>query len=214
MKRAFTLSEILVCVGIIGVISAFMLGSVRTNYDKQNIMLFKKTFKDIQEICAELITDTSLFPDIDEGFKIRIKSNGGGNEREDAVFFCEELTRRLIGNDINCDITNATDESFTPNITLSNGVQIAGLGRTARFTGANLANFIEDHIDICVDTNGNNRPNLGCNSGNTAVSARDRFRIRIYSNGKVTTDSSWNFENAIFLEQNRGIDLNSEDFAD
>ena len=120
--------------------------------------------------------------------------------------------------DINCpedsEPPTSMDTNFVSkrNITLSNGVEIAGLGHP--FHDANLANYIEEYIDICIDTNGPAGPNKGCEAANTLVENRDRFRIRIYYTGKVTVDSSWNFENAILGTIDNPADLKSKDYPD
>ena len=45
MKKAFTLIEIMICLGIIGVISAFMLMHMRANTVKQNVLLYKNNIQ-------------------------------------------------------------------------------------------------------------------------------------------------------------------------
>lgn len=238
MKKAFTMAEVLVCVGIIGIMSSLTLMHVRSNNVKQNILLYKNTFASIQEVASKLVGDTTVFPVPQDGFR-RSAANvtvANINTASDASYFCEQLTNKLITKktraekrtisgeqktvnvrDVKCNLSvravgeGATEKSFDPNITLSNGVQIAGLDIPFS-EDTNRNDFIESHLDICIDTNEGRGPNKGC--VDTAVKDRDRFRIRIYFNGKVTTDPAWVFENEILDPSENSVNLKSEKFSD
>ena len=147
-----------------------------------------------------------------------------GNTPADAQYFCKMFTDKLITDrynangerDINCETTGNIDSTFTPNITLSNGVQIAGLGAGAKFSeDKDLSDYEESYIDICVDTNGAAGPNNGCDKVESdPILRRDRFRIKINYNGRFTTDPKWRIENEILDPENRATDIKSEDFPD
>ena len=235
MKKAFTLAEVLVAVAIAGVISAFMLMQINKNNVQQNILLYKRTFTNLQDIVSNIAGDTRIFPLPEYGMKYGTGSDNADdiNKAKDAQYLCRQITNRLITDkykvesgvnvrDVNCgDGSTAleipTDETFVANtnITLTNGTVIAGLGQVFTITSNDQKNnFIDDYIDLCIDTNGDKAPNKGCISNNTGVDKRDRFRIRIYFDGKVTTDSTWRFENEILYPSGSTMDLKSKDFAD
>lgn len=239
MKKAFTLAEVLVAVAIAGVISAFMLMQINKNNVQQNILLYKKTFTNLQDIVSNIAGDTRIFPLPEHGMKYSIgadESEGKTNDingAKNAQYLCQQITNRLITDkykvksganvrDVNCGdgskaLKTPTDDTFkaNTNITLTNGTVIAGLGQVFTITSNDQKNnFIDDYIDLCIDTNGDKAPNKGCISNNTGVDKRDRFRIRIYFNGKVTTDSTWKFENEILYPSGSTMDLKSKDFED
>ncbi len=254
MKKAFTLTEMIVVLGLIGVITAIMMTQVRSMHDKQNILLYKNSFSTLQGISSKLAGDTTLFPIPELGFKYgKIASRNtddeaegnraailaGGNTAADAEYFCRMFTNKLLTEryrnateddvnaglativgeeirDINCETAGNIDSTFTPNITLPNGVQISGLGAGAIFSDDDdLRDYNESHINICVDTNGTAGPNNGCDQVESdPILRRDRFRIRINYNGRFTTDLNWRIENEILDPENRATDIKSEDFPD
>ena len=217
MKKAFTLSEVLVCVAIIGTLSSLMLIHLNGMRVQQNVFLYKKTFSDLQNLIGKMAGDTSIFPVYEDALKRSPNNIGDANQEADAVYFCKQLTKRLVTDNesaIDCkSISNSpSDTSYSPNITLTTGVQIAGLGKI--FDDGDAANYIEDFITLCVDTNGDKAPNKGCDADNSVVNKRDRFRIKVYYTGKLATDENWTFENQILMTQSGAAKLKSEDYPD
>ncbi len=236
MKKAFTLAEMLICIAIIGTISAFTMMNIKNNAVKQNILLFKKTYSDLQEVVSRIAGDTRIFPIPEYGMKYGTGSDKAAdiNKAKDANYTCKEITKRLItdigkssdfndkltAGNINCGngssaLDAPSDDAFVTNITLVNGVQVAGLGQIFNITtDTQKDNFLEDYIDLCIDTNGDKAPNKGCVTENSDTKERDRFRIRVFYDGKITLDPTWKFENEILYPQGSTMDLKSENFAD
>lgn len=116
-------------------------------------------------------------------------------------FFCSELIRVInilqtpARNGLPATPTcegEANMDAPNLNITMANGVQLFNVSENT-FEGADDDAYISNHIDIIIDTNGRKGPN-----SLAATDKRDRFRLRIDFDGKVTTDASWTAENAIF----------------
>ena len=66
-KKGFTLAEVLITLGIIGVVSAMvtpMLGSITPNKEKMQVI---KAYKTLNDITQEFLHDPSLFFDPEEG---------------------------------------------------------------------------------------------------------------------------------------------------
>lgn len=206
MKKAFTLAEMLISIVIIGVIASIMMSAVNKVNPDENVLLYKKAFFTIQEAVSVLINDSTKYGDTEDLLKRR-PENTGAHEEADVLYLCQEMAGVLntIGT-IDCS------KSATTNFTLSNGATISGIKGT--FANADINNYIEDHIDICVDANGDEAPNEGCETEVGAIKNRDRFRIRLYYNGKVTTSSNWKFENAILQSGAKNLKFDSTKYAE
>ncbi len=222
-NRAFTLAEMMVSFVMVAAITSILIGTFRDSGPQENILNYRKTYTTLQQAITQLANDKMVFPNEDHVFMIdgRINTdgtyshmatvNGATNyfsnvneeivENASSTFFCSELIRVInilqtparnglpatptCEGDANMDAPNL-------NITMANGVQLFNVGGNT-FSGADDDNFISDHIDIIIDTNGRKGPN-----STDPTAKRDRFRLRINYDGKITTDSNWTAENAIF----------------
>ena len=212
MKKAFTFVEIMISAAILGVIAVMMISSVNKAQPDRNILIYKKSFYTMQDVARTLVNDTGKFGDPEAMFKRAGTNNSDTiNTAADAQYFCEQVAGILntVGT-INCA------ENAAPNFVLSNGSSFTGFGSTFNeASDEQKAAYINDYLDICVDTNGREKgPNSGCTPEGTAVKNRDQFRIRIYFDGKVTTDNSWRMENEILTRGNDVTKLDSLEFAE
>ncbi len=171
MKKAFTLSEVLISLAIIGVISAILipvLNNVRP--DKERI-LYKKAMYTLQNAISTALNDNSE--------KVANSAAYWGDSTTDSTAFCADVAGALnVVGTINCGITGS---STSPNFVTVNGSKWWGLGGD-KFTqsGSNMSKV------ITVDVDGNN----GKNSDGV-----DQLKIKVRFDGKVSTDSSWSTEN-------------------
>ena len=220
-KKAFTLAEMLATFAIIATIAGIFMSRFNNVSPKENIMNYKKAYFTIQQVVAQLANDRELFPSEDNGFMINGTRNAdgtitfeGGLETPTLVassnYFCRELVRNLntIG-DLTTACTEFNEATGAGIITLSNGVQLLNVGGQEFELPANANNYTQECIDIIVDTNGQKGPNSMLASDN-----RDRFRIRIFFEGKVTTAPTWVAENAIFEAGTKAQNLNLREFPD
>lgn len=225
-NKAFSLAEMLVSFTLVAVITGVLVGTFRDQGPKENILNYQKTYATLQKSISLMLANREAFPDEDLVFMIDGTRQPDGSyvfttiindgveefvENTSSNHFCRELVREL--NTINTPVRG--DSPATPNcttgglnITLSNGVQLFDVARNT-FAGADDDSFLRDHIDIMVDTNGRKGPN----SINPSAK-RDRFRIRIDYEGKITTDANWTAENAIFRAGNRPQTLKLEELID
>ena len=69
IKRAFTLAEILITLGIIGIIAAMTMPTLISNYKKKkNIVILQKAYSDIQRLFLEFQSDTGCYDYLNDCF--------------------------------------------------------------------------------------------------------------------------------------------------
>src|SRR5574344_1638469 len=62
MKKAFTLSEILIAMLVMGVLAAFLIPAMTKMSPNDKGVLFKKSYAQLSEFVSEMINDETLYP--------------------------------------------------------------------------------------------------------------------------------------------------------
>lgn len=62
IKKAFTMTEALIIIGIIGVIAALSIVAVNTAKPDKDIIMFRRAYSETQKVIRELLTDKELYP--------------------------------------------------------------------------------------------------------------------------------------------------------
>ena len=186
MKKGYTLSEVLVVLLVLGIIAAFIIPAVMRTAPERNTLLYKKSFYALQEASSKLINDPAKYP---EGVARAGAAGAAGNIQGlysdyNAQTFCEDLaeTMNIIG-DFSC---NSGGANGLPNFTTTNGVKwwnVGGGSFAAGDAGVGL------HKDIHVECSGT------------------EYKIRIFADGRVGTDASWEAENNILKQPFKFRDL-------
>lgn len=193
MQKAFTLSETLITMAIIGVIMALSIPAViQSTNDTQP--LFKKAYNSVETVVTELINDTAVYP---------------SGQFDNSNNFCNNFFSKLntVGT-ISCGNAalttfpsgiptgTAADSTTTNAMIFYNLHSTAAAAATSGFTTA-LCDTATTGIDITgtppantcikisVDVNGANK---GAGT-NLAQTNRDIFTIYITNSGKVTVNS-------------------------
>ena len=66
-KKAFTLAEVLITLGIIGIVAAMTIPVIVGNYKKhKNIVTLKKAYADIQRLFLDFKIDTKCFDNLND----------------------------------------------------------------------------------------------------------------------------------------------------
>ena len=68
MKKAYTLAEVLICVGIIGVLAAILLPLANKFKPDSNKAIYIKTYDAIVDIVKSMASNNNLYPIIDEEY--------------------------------------------------------------------------------------------------------------------------------------------------
>ena len=172
-KRAFTLTELMIAVGIIGVISAMTVPSLVNNYQKSaNAIQLRKVLNEITAAADMLTTEeskqhfdqTSAFRNIDSFFNQRFKVIKSCDSRDDGCFYGGAYKA----------IASTSASSLTLNnnhYLLANSAAIYPISIT-RAAGNHEASY----IDLYIDINGPDSPNTG---------GRDMFYVRLNGEGEI-----------------------------
>ena len=106
-KRGFTLSEVMIVLVIIGVITGILLPTAIQSTPDENIMKFKKGYSTLGMVIRELVTSDKYYKDGDLGIRAdgnKLKSTNIG----DVNYFCYTFADALNIKEINCNVTNTT----------------------------------------------------------------------------------------------------------
>lgn len=200
MKRfnnAFTLTELLVALGVVAILCAILMPVIFNLIPNQNTIMAKRAYYTIQTIVSELINDEACYPDktssvtdrrigFDDGAGTANCLEWTNTGSTDSAGKFKTLFRDKLGLDGSADDFDTAD-----------GIQW-------KFSNAafNSGNTTGGSIKLSVDVNGEEDPNCSntnnynteLGSGGSNCSSRksgfDRFQVTIYGNGKVEINSS------------------------
>lgn len=228
-NNAFTLTELLVALGVISILCAVLLPVIFNLMPNQNTVMAKRAYYAIQTIVSDLINDEACYPDrtndvtnkrvgFDDGFGSPNCLQWSGNtstEGDQTTKFITLFTDRI----------NATKEDPADTTSMiystTDGIRWAFKDSTLSPTATTPSG---GKIDLYVDVNGNNSPNCGgkgyayleLGGDDSACTNRDngydRFKITINADGKVTINPSdvWAI-NAVKVNRNITSEKNSNE---
>lgn len=166
-KFAFTLSEVLVTMGIIGVISALTVPTLVNNYQRKALALqLRKTVSDIDNAVDMLITEegktkfsaTSYYNNLDGFITNRLKT----------IKTCtKDKTNECFANENYNTINGDAGSAFT----------CEGNSYVLASSAAICMTKSGTSVKVNIDVNGQDGPNIG---------GRDMFIFMINSNGEIT----------------------------
>lgn len=166
-KFAFTLSEVLVTMGIIGVISALTVPTLVNNYQrKAQALQFRKTVTDIGNAVDMLITEegkskfsaTTYYNNLDGFVRDKLKT----------IKTCsKDETNECFANENYNTINGAAGSAFT----------CEGNSYVLASSAAICMTKSGTSVKVNIDVNGQDGPNIG---------GRDMFIFMINSNGEIT----------------------------
>lgn len=188
---AFTVAELLITMFILGIIAAIMLPAIRKVSPDNNMILFKKSFKEASSIMVNLINDRKLYPEID-GFTYgneeinfgvvtagKVVSVNGVNYRG-ANKFCMAFASKvnIIGDTANgCIVELPNDKALeTPSFSTTDNCDWYIQGWEPKVSYSYVKNssnvntneikkdILNPSTTILVDINGNKGPNCRASS--------------------------------------------------
>lgn len=230
MNKAFTLTELLVALGVIAILCAILLPVIFNLMPNQNTMMAKRAFYTVQTVVSELLNDEACYPDktaLPENPKLGFDDGEGTpncidwDDSKSANAGTKFLT--LFHSKIGLD---GSDASFTT----KDGINWAFTNSS--FTAPSVTNgkISGDggSIKLTVDVNGSDKPNCGHQNENystelgnggsdcaTRTSGFDRFQMTIKGNGQIEINANdvWAI-NAVKVNRNITSDKNSNEEDD
>ena len=186
IKFGFTLSELLITVGIIGTMLLILTPVLRNAIPNQPLVMFKKAYFITERTISELVNDDGLYPEnFDNAAKdflantVEVKYNGKtfSGSSKFCGLFAEKLNLKTI---VSCSSA----------VTFTNGTASAGNFKTSDniVYSMPITDFASatDAYEIHIDTNDSKAPNCFYNA--SSCIAPDRFKIKVYQNGRVAVD--------------------------
>ncbi len=214
INKAFTLTELLVALGVVGILCAILLPVIFNLLPNQNVIMAKRAYYAAQTVVADLINDEACYPDktssadnkrvgFDDGFGYPNCTLWGGSANKDTIETeGTDSTKFLTLFEEKLGVlpdTNVPVETFT---TSADGMMWAFSSKS--FAKASGGSINGGSIRLSVDVNGTDDPNCGSNgadystefgSGGSDCATRDtgfdRFQMIIYGNGRMEIVDDW-----------------------
>lgn len=196
MKRAFTLSEVLVTLGIIGVVSAMTVPSLMQNHQhKTYVTQLHKVYNEISQALIQYQTDKNA---------VNLREAGLISTDAADTFF---KTYFKIIDDCGAEFTPCFAESSVYKYMNGNSVNPVVRGRhIVLANGSSIKYEYPDDVNdglilvrLFVDTNGQKGPN---------IVGRDMFALYIYNDGKIDDYSKDNTSSTTLSKEQREKSFN------
>lgn len=193
-KLGFTLTEMLIALTIIGIISAITAPTLRGMMPNQNKIMIKRAYNITANVVKDLIDNTTLFSPFDadgtvvlyKGFDNTNAVVHNGKTYSGSTKF-PDLFLDSIG------ATNSTTTTCTVNFKSKRTTINTSYSCTSAITKNGITWFVMNPaiIDVAafitVDVNGNKKPNCSQtdSSCSNKTSGFDRFTIQVMNDGEV-----------------------------
>lgn len=192
---AFTLAEVLVTLGIIGVVSAMTVPSLMQNYQRQSyVTQLHKVYNELQQAAMSYKNEKNALNLVEAG----LNSQAGANDLMTKYF----KVIQSCDTTVNCfaplsEYKRISGTSFTASVQSSNSYVIAS-GVSIRPLYGRDSNKL---LNVLVDINGKKGPN---------ILGRDLFMMCLYNNGMVDDYSTSAGSDAPLTEAQRTAQYNSD----
>ena len=193
-KKGFTSTEVLVTLGIVGVVAMMILPMTNKLKPNRELIMFKKAYHEVNRIVDELIQDDDLYPDKNDpnysGFANLDEVEYKGKTFSGNSKFCELFATKIGASHPQCELAGYyfyKTRDFSPNFSSPDGMQWGLPAGEIYNTGDFEAGYSDDIVSsysrvIAVDVNGDKGDN--CFEGNNCRTP-DRFIILVNRWGKT-----------------------------
>lgn len=176
MKKAFTLAEVLVTLGIIGVVSAMTVPTLMQNYQRKSyVTQLHKVYNELQQAIVQLMTDKNAVNLKEAGINSTATAQNFIKNYFKIVNTCTNSLKPCFADSYNMldGSTYAINGHISTSYVLASGAAIRPLYSVEGSAGK--------IVNILVDINGQQGPN---------ILGRDTFYMAIYNNGAIDTYSA------------------------
>ena len=175
MKRAFTLAEVLVTLGIIGVVSAMTVPTLMQNYQKKSyVTQLHKVYNEIQQAALNYITEKNALNLIEAGINSQAKANSFITDSFKVVQTCSGSITPCFADSYR-SINGTTVSGFTANYNAYVLASGAAIRPAYYYSGKGGASY-QSVMNLLIDINGKQGPN---------IQGRDFFNIGLYADGTL-----------------------------
>lgn len=205
--KGFTLTELMVAMGVIGILVAVVTPAIMKTRPNKNKMMIKKSFYTAEQIVSTLINDERLYPDMKEicdrgvvegedptkvycafGFdydnSVRYEGETYAGNTKFADLFASRLNVKT--EDETNHIYYATD-GIKWDLSQTVGAWTKGQDTPGKFGDQTNAAGVGK---ITVDVNGDEAPNCRESNENCSADDFDQYVIEILATGKMRIDST------------------------
>lgn len=180
---AFTISELLIALGVIAILTAILMPIVHSMVPSQNTLMVKRAFSTVETVVAGMINDNGCYPPIlarqgfDDGLGYRKCPQWGAGQNDANTKFITMFTDKL---DLRGGITNGAggSVSFVTKDGMSWNFQSIG------FSG-------NGNAVLTIDVDG---PNKGPNCGNVQLSGECECISGVDANGNCSSPRNKGFD--------------------
>lgn len=202
-SKAFTLSELMVALAVLGIICAIVLPAITNNNPNRNKMMMKKAYNVFTDTINELVNDDGHYPVVyglcpDNGESGYVGLDCAENDSKLPYLFSKQLATSRPG--IDEEDTLKTDATYSRSgLAACNGADNSCYflksedGMTWAFSKKKFTKGdYSSNIIVGIDVNGDKKPN--CYEGSNASNCQnrdgnfDQFRLELYADGKIKID--------------------------
>ena len=199
-KHGFTLAELLITLGIIGVVSALILPAINKLMPDENKILYLKAYDTLLNTTKAIAYNSNIYPLCKDDDNINCSSFPLLNTQkpsvsqfnnanyEGKVKFCNLLAYSfgINSSNISCDSNSYTYSSanYSPSFVTPNGMQWKVVQQQYSVTPATSGGSANFQIDIYVDINGNKGDNCMF-AADSNCSKPDRFKFLVAATGEI-----------------------------
>jgi len=207
--KAFTLTELLIALTVIGVLIAILLPVIFNIMPDQNALMAKRAYYAVQSVTNSLINDEACYPNktqaleddardgFDDGYGYADCVMWGGKYNEDYIDQ-EDANSKFLTLFVNkLDLkNNQTDNS----VILDGDTTYTFITKDKMVWTAQNMNLASTNtspsIELMIDVNGPDKPNCKSpdDSGGTDCDKKkdfDRFTVKISADGKLDIEEEW-----------------------
>lgn len=205
--KGFTLTELMVAMGVIGILVAVVTPAIMKTRPNKNKMMIKKSFYTAEQIVSTLINDERLYPDMKEICDRGVVEGEDPTKVYCAFGFDYDNSVRYEGEtyagntkfaDLFASRLNVKTEDDTNHIYYTtDGIKWDLSGTVGAWTkGHDTPGKFGDQTNaagvgkITVDVNGDEAPNCRESAENCSADDFDQYVIEILATGKMRIDST------------------------
>lgn len=225
MKKAFTLTELLIALAVLGLLIAILTPIISNLIPEQNALMAKRSYYAVQTLISDMLNDEACYPDhtqsiygdqrvgFDDGYGYADCVKWGGVDNPDSIDSENAINKFITLFRNKLDI-NPNYDDFS-SFETRDGIRWS-INDNDINTNKNSA---DAYLTISVDVNGAENPNCsqaGLASATLATGTTcegrtqdfDIYSIKVYADGKIEIDDNWAIE---AVDINKDVTASEED---